>query len=173
MKLTVEVNKEDHELSFERDGEHLFARVDDRTYEVSVREIDDGLYLFTRDGDVFECLVEKDRAHDDTFTVHLRNNTYVTTVTDPRQLGKGHGSSAHAGDGSGQITSPMAGKVVRVLVELGTSVKTGDGIVVVEAMKMQNELKASRDGVVGEINAVEGRTVDSGEVLAIIEAVTD
>lgn len=169
MKLSAQHNKQKHDISLEREGEHVIAQVDGRSYKVSAREVDDGLYLLMRDGDVYECLVERQRNRNDDFTVHLRNRTYETTLTDPRRLGSVHGSAAHSGDGSALIKSPMAGKVVRVLVEQGTRVKTGDGIVVVEAMKMQNELKTPCDGVVAELRAVESATVDAGDVLAIIE----
>jgi biotin carboxyl carrier protein len=63
----------------------------------------------------------------------------------------------------------MPGKVVRLLVELGTKVEAGAGIVVVEAMKMQNEMKAPKAGVVTLLNAVDGATVNAGDVLAEIE----
>ncbi|MBK9768393.1 MAG: hypothetical protein IPP63_16025 [Chloracidobacterium sp.] len=63
----------------------------------------------------------------------------------------------------------MPGKVVRILVEIGAEVKIGDGIIVVEAMKMQNELKAHRDGIIREIRAAEGENVNGGDVLVIIE----
>lgn len=169
MKLSAEHNNEIYELSLDRDGEHVVAQVDGRDYSVSVRDVESGLYLLMRDGEVYECQVERHRDRKDEFTVHLRNRTFITRLIDPRRLASVHGSAVHARGGSAQITSPMAGKVVRVLVEQGAHVKTGDGIVVVEAMKMQNELKAPRDGVVAEIRAVEGTTVDAGDVLAIIE----
>lgn len=169
MKLTAKHNQENHEISFERVDGRLFAQVGERSYDVSVRELDDGLYLLMRDGDVYECLVVRDRAQQTTFTVQLRNRTYVTTVIDPRRLGSVNGASVHAGGGAAKITSPMAGKVVRVLVEQGAQVKAGDGIVLVEAMKMQNELKTPRDGVVTEIRTVENAAVNTGDVLAIIE----
>ncbi len=63
----------------------------------------------------------------------------------------------------------MPGKVVRVLVEQGAEVQTGDGIIVVEAMKMQNEMKSPKDGIIKEIRFTEGATVNAGDVLAIIE----
>jgi biotin carboxyl carrier protein len=63
----------------------------------------------------------------------------------------------------------MPGKVVRVLVEQGAQVEAGDGIVVVEAMKMQNEMKSPRAGIVTTLNAQAGATVKAGEVLAVIE----
>ena len=63
----------------------------------------------------------------------------------------------------------MPGKVVRVLVAQGTEVEAGQGLVVVEAMKMQNEVKSPKRGVVQKMVATEGATVNAGEVLAIVE----
>ena len=63
----------------------------------------------------------------------------------------------------------MPGKLVRVLVEVGAEVKQGEGILIVEAMKMQNEMKSPKDGVVKEISFAEGATVNAGDVLAVIE----
>ena len=62
----------------------------------------------------------------------------------------------------------MPGKVVRVLVEAGASVEKGTGVVIVEAMKMQNEMKSPRAGVVVAVNVTPGDTVNAGEVLATI-----
>jgi biotin carboxyl carrier protein len=63
----------------------------------------------------------------------------------------------------------MPGKVVRVQLEAGANVEKGAGIVVVEAMKMQNEMKSPRDGVVVTINVKPGDTVNAGDVLAVVE----
>jgi biotin carboxyl carrier protein len=63
----------------------------------------------------------------------------------------------------------MPGKVVRVHMEAGASVEKGAGVVVVEAMKMQNEMKSPREGVVVSINVKPGDTVNAGDVLAVIE----
>ena len=64
--------------------------------------------------------------------------------------------------------APMPGKVVRVLVESGSAVAAGQGLLVVEAMKMQNEIKSPKEGKVERINVREGQAVNAGEVLAII-----
>jgi biotin carboxyl carrier protein len=71
--------------------------------------------------------------------------------------------------GPQRVTSPMPGKIVKVLVKAGDEVKARQGLVVVEAMKMENELRAARDGRVREVTAVEGRSVDAGAVLLVIE----
>jgi biotin carboxyl carrier protein len=63
----------------------------------------------------------------------------------------------------------MPGKVVRVLVGIGAEVEAGAGIVVVDAMKMQNEMKAPRAGVVVSLGVVPGATVNAGDVLAVVE----
>ena len=70
--------------------------------------------------------------------------------------------------GMQNVKSPMPGKVIRVMVKEGDEVKEGQGVVVVEAMKMENELKAPKDGVVSEVLANEGQTVDSGTMLVAI-----
>ena len=63
----------------------------------------------------------------------------------------------------------MPGKLVRILVEAGTEVKQGEGVLIVEAMKMQNEMKSPKDGIIKEIRFAIGATVNAGDVLAIIE----
>ncbi len=80
----------------------------------------------------------------------------------------GAGANANA-DGAAEIKTAMPGKVVRVLVEAGAPIKAGDGVLIVEAMKMQNEMKAPKDGTVREIRVAEGATVNAGDILAIIE----
>jgi biotin carboxyl carrier protein len=73
------------------------------------------------------------------------------------------------GSGRQNITAPMPGKVVRVLVKEGDQVETGQGLVVIEAMKMQNEMKASRPGRVIHVNAQPGKTIAAGETLVVLE----
>jgi len=72
-------------------------------------------------------------------------------------------------EGPQKITSPMPGKVVRVLAQEGTEVEAGQGVIVIEAMKMQNELKSPKKGKVQKIVTKEGAAVNAGDVLAIVE----
>jgi biotin carboxyl carrier protein len=169
MKLTAELNQEEYEIDFRREGERVLASIDGRRYEVAVREVEGDAYLIIADGRVYECRVEKNRAQPDTLKVHVRNQSYALTLFDPKRLRGGHSAGTHGVDGSAQIIAPMPGKIVRVVVEQGASVRAGDSIIVVEAMKMQNEMKSPRDGVVMEIRAASGDTVNAGDVLAVIE----
>ncbi|HVH86513.1 MAG TPA: biotin/lipoyl-containing protein, partial [Terriglobales bacterium] len=78
---------------------------------------------------------------------------------------------ARAGGSKGpkKVVAPMPGKVVRVIAPAGTEVEHGAGVIVIEAMKMQNELKSPKKGKVAKILAGEGGAVNAGDVLAIIE----
>lgn len=77
--------------------------------------------------------------------------------------------SGQAGAGPQRIVAPMPGKIVRVGVKAGEAVRARQTVVVIEAMKMENELKAGRDGIVGELHAREGASVDAGALLVVIQ----
>jgi biotin carboxyl carrier protein len=93
---------------------------------------------------------------------------YAAQVRDPRSL-RSRRQAAGAGDGVRKLVAPMPGKVVRVLVSEKAKVRAGEGVLVVEAMKMQNELKSPKNGVVQRILAAPGAAVNAGDVLAIVE----
>jgi biotin carboxyl carrier protein len=93
---------------------------------------------------------------------------YAAELRDPRSLRSRKGSDADE-KGPRKLIAPMPGKVVRVLVAEQAQVEAGQGIVVVEAMKMQNEIKSPKAGVVHKLVASEGGAVNAGDVLAIVE----
>ena len=76
--------------------------------------------------------------------------------------------TAAAGMGGGDVVAPMQGTIVKVLVEVGQAVKVGDAVVVLEAMKMENQLQAEKAGTVKSINVKPGDKVGSGDVLVVI-----
>ncbi len=100
--------------------------------------------------------------------IRLRDRTFLCEVRDPRAL-RGRRSIGDAAHQPRKISAPMPGKVVRVVAPVGTQVEAGQGVIVIEAMKMQNELKSPKKGTVRKILAAEGATVRAGETLAIIE----
>lgn len=92
---------------------------------------------------------------------------FAAEVRDPRSL---RGRACAVDDhGPRKLTAPMPGKVVRVLVDQGSQVEAGVGVLVVEAMKMQNEIKSPKKGTIQKILVGEGTAVNAGEVLAIVE----
>jgi biotin carboxyl carrier protein len=168
MKLTALIENESCALEIKREGSRLIADVDGRSYELTVREPEHGVYLLICDGAVYECRVTGEGAKPELFLVHTGNDAYAITLSDPKRLRAGQ-SAGHQADGTARIVAPMPGKVVRVLVEQGATVEAGQGLVVVEAMKMQNEMKSPRAGIVTELPVAAGATVNTGDVLAVIE----
>jgi len=99
--------------------------------------------------------------------IWVNGRLFSMEVFDPRDLRPGQGSTAN--QGLQRIAASMPGKVIRVLVETGDMVEEGQGLVVVEAMKMQNEMKSPKAGRVVEIRARPDATVGAGEILVVVE----
>jgi len=105
----------------------------------------------------------------DEVAVLLKGQLTRVDVVDERRLRMRAASGGFSVEGKQIITAPMPGKVVKVLVKLGETVKEGQGLVVVEAMKMENELKAPKAGTVTELFAKEGSTVENNARLLVVE----
>ena len=168
MKLNAILEEEKYDIEIRREGRRVFAKVDDREYDLEVSEPEKGVFLFKHDGRVHELYVSPPDSANAAYKVTTSGREMEVTVIDPRRL-RGVGSIGADQDGVVEIRSAMPGKVVRVVAAVGTEVEKGDGVIVVEAMKMQNELKSPKQGVVREIRVAEGSTVNSGDVLAVIE----
>lgn len=169
MKFQAQLDDEKHEVEIRHgDGGKAVAVVDGREYELEVSEPEAGVYLFKHGGRITEVFVSPGSASGGPVQAQAGGNTFEITLIDPKRL-RGAGGGADNADGAAEIRTAMPGKVVRVLQEPGAAVEKGDGVVVVEAMKMQNELKAPKSGTVKEIKVQEGSTVGAGELLAVIE----
>lgn len=108
-------------------------------------------------------------ASDGDLRVHLASGiTAVRRLTGAGRFG-GRGAQAAQAVGTQQVVAPMPGKVLRVLVKEGDLVKTRQGLVVVEAMKMENELRSPKDGRVVSVSVTEGTSVEAGRLLIVIE----
>jgi len=100
-------------------------------------------------------------------TIQVNDQIFNVEIFDPRELRAR--STTGASQGRQSIAAPMPGKVVRVLVSVGDTVEKAQGLIVVEAMKMQNEMKSPKAGTVVEIKTKDGATVAAGEILIVIE----
>jgi biotin carboxyl carrier protein len=144
--------------------------VDGREIEVDSQQLDSvlrveaGVYSVLLNGASYEVRMHRSP---EGFTASAAGRRFAVEVRNPRDASRG--SRMAIGSGRQIVTAPMPGKVIRVLVAAGDLVETGQGLVVVEAMKMQNELKASRPGRVIEMRAREGETVGPGETLVVLE----
>ena len=168
MKLTAEIEGRTHALELRREGARVFAEVDGRPYELEARETEPGVTLLALGGRVYECRAERAGGRGEEWRVDVGGRRFDVVLVDPRRL-RGVGAGGAQAAGRATVSSSMPGKVVRVLVEAGAQVEAGDPLVVVEAMKMQNELKSPKAGAVVELHAREGATVNAGEVLAVVE----
>jgi biotin carboxyl carrier protein len=135
--------------------------VDGRGIAVDARMLQDGVMSLMVEGRQYRCVLDGD-------AVVIGGRRFEFVVEDPRSLQGRRGAGAGS-EGPRPVKAPMPGRVVRLLVEVGDEVVEGQGIVVIEAMKMQNELKSPKAGRVVRVAAVVGDTVGSGDVLAIIE----
>ncbi|MEO7971305.1 MAG: biotin/lipoyl-containing protein [bacterium] len=168
MKYKAHIANSEQEISLELADVSATADIEGRRYEIELRRLQDGEYLLVNGTNVYKCRVEVEHGSNNSFAVVLGGTSYDITLADPKRLSSARSSAGHH-HGSAEIVSPMPGKIVRVLVKAGASVEAGAGIIVVEAMKMQNEMKAPKAGVVVSIHAEAGATVNAGDVLAVIE----
>ena len=167
MKLTANINNESRDVTVRREGDKVFATVGEKNYELDAHSTAKDTYLFKLDGKIYECYVAPEPIGGKT-QVSVGTNSYEFTLADPKRLSHAGGAHAH-GDGAAEIVTQMPGKVVRILATAGQEVKAKEGVIVVEAMKMQNEMKSPKDGVVKEVRFAEGDTVNAGDVLVVIE----
>ena len=168
MKLKVISGEHEEDLLLKLEGGRVFAEIGNRVYSLDVRETGPDGYLFFLNTNVHECRVSERAGAKDTFDVSVHGRSYEVAIVDPKRLRSGQNSDRHH-HGAAEILAPMPGKVVRVHVEAGATVEKGAGVVVVEAMKMQNEMKAPRAGVVASLNVKAGDTVNAGDVLAVLD----
>lgn len=165
MKLKAILGEREEDLLLKFEDGRVSAAIGDRVYSLDVRETEPGSYMFFLNANVHECRVNASKG---TFDVSIHGRNYSITIVDPKRLRSGQNSDRHH-HGVAEILAPMPGKVVRVQTEAGATVEKGAGVVVVEAMKMQNEMKSPRDGIVVSIKVKPGDTVNAGDVLAVVE----
>lgn len=139
-------------------------RVDRETGETDWAEIAPGVYSILLGGRSYEAHLTRrpgePEGRTDSYLVTVGTRQYLVDVRDPRL--RRHAGSAAAAEGPQEILAPMPGKIVRILVSENQEIVQGDGLLVIEAMKMQNELRAPRHGRVEKIYVREGAGVESG-----------
>lgn len=137
--------------------------VDGRLVEAEPIRISVGVYSVLIGARSLEVTVEENPGG---LLLRTAGHEFQVEVPDPRAWRGGRGSGIEL-EGRQQLVAPMPGKIVRVLVAAGQQVDSGQGLLVIEAMKMQNEVRSPKSGTVERV-AQEGRTVNAGEVLAVV-----
>ncbi|MBV6495924.1 MAG: acetyl-CoA carboxylase biotin carboxyl carrier protein subunit [Acidobacteria bacterium] len=167
MKLQAKVGDETSEVSIKNGAGRGYAEIDGRTYEFDALEPEAGQFsIRLADGRKIEARVSLDA--EGRSLVWIDGRSIEVELIDPKRL-RGTGGSSSETAGVADIKTAMPGKVVRLIASVGDTVEKGDGVIVVEAMKMQNEIKAPKNGTVTSIRVAEGDTVDPGQTLLSIE----
>ncbi len=164
MTYEISIDGKNHRLDLDQADGRWSCRVDGRDVEVDAVLARPNVLSLRIGNKAFE--VKCERVGGD-LHIWVGSVRYAAEVRDPRSLrGRVGAKDDH---GPKKLTAPMPGKVVRILVSEGAEIEAGAGILVVEAMKMQNEVKSPKKGIVQKITVREGAAVNSGDVLAIVE----
>ena len=168
MQYEVDVQGRVRHVAVHRSGGAFDVSVDGRTWRVDAARID-------AHGRAMSLLIEPGASYDIGFApdaatglLYVRVGATQVAVALNGQRRR-HDDAGQASAGPQRIVAPMPGKIVRVGVKPGDAVRAKQTVVVIEAMKMENELKAGRDGTVAELHAQEGASVDAGTLLVVIQ----
>jgi biotin carboxyl carrier protein len=167
------------------DGNEWVVTVDGRTRPVTVSEIDgrwslllgppggrhdDGSSAVPGTGPAWRSYEVSFESRDGGHVVHVDGDPVHVSIVEPRtRFGRRGGEAAAGGVVSGAVVAPMPGRIVKLLVQQGDAVAARQGVVIVEAMKMENELRAPRAGRVADVRVAEGMSVEGHAVLLVIE----
>lgn len=166
VRLTGPSGKESRIVELERDSDGWRVLCDGQPVAADAVEVAPHTFSILLHGQSFEVRVAP--ALDGKLKLQTGAQEFTAEVIDPRAWG-GRRQGGKEATGRQQILAPMPGKVVRLLVKAGEHVEAGQGLFVVEAMKMQNEIRSPKSGTVERILAKEGQTVNAGEILAWVE----
>jgi biotin carboxyl carrier protein len=162
-----EKKRENVRVSLRETGEGQYeVTLDGKTVHVDAVRSGPTIYSVIEDGQQFEAMVDEKGAHG--FDVLVAGRIFHLEVIDERSKLLA-GSAAVAASGPQTIVAEMPGKVVKIAVAAGAAVSEGQGIVILEAMKMENEIPSPIDGVLTEIAVSEGQTVEAGATLFVVE----
>lgn len=166
MIYEVLIDGKPHKVELEQHGQTWKCRVDGHDIEVDAAVTARDVLSILVGNKAYEAKREFSLSGET--HVIIGSERFAAEVRDPRSL-RSRKAAAGSTEGPQKIAAPMPGKVVRILVKQGDAVEAGQGVIVVEAMKMQNEIKSPKKGTVQKIAVAEGGSVASGDTLAIIE----
>lgn len=164
MNFKLKIGGRVREINIDSAGSRPAFSLDGQDIAADVVAVEPNVFSVLIDGEAFEVCVEQN-AQGARVIVDGHENT--VELDDPRQWRRGARGVSDT-EGRQNVFAPMPGKVVRLLVQPGTMVQRGQGLLVVEAMKMQNEIKSPKEGKVERISVREGQPVNAGDVLGVI-----
>jgi len=166
MIYEVTIGGRQHRVELTRSPAGTAIRLDGEPVAADVLQPEPDVLSLLLDGRSYE--VRRQRSAEGPLQLEVDGRRHAAAVRDPRSL-RSRGAAGDILEGPQRLKASMPGKVVRILAPEGTRVEAGQGVLVVEAMKMQNEVKAPKSGVVSKILAAEGTAVNAGDPLAVVE----
>jgi biotin carboxyl carrier protein len=165
MNFVVTVDDRAQRVEVRGGGGRYQVTIDGTAWDVDARATEPGIYSLLIDG--ISHLVDV-APRDESWVVDVGGDTYTVQVEEAtRYVIRTKGGAA--GSGRGQtLAAPLPGRIAHVAVRVGDRVEAGDPLVVIEAMKMENELRAATAGAVAEVRVEEGQAVNAGDVLVVI-----
>jgi biotin carboxyl carrier protein len=163
MRISAKAGHQLLDVDIERRDGTYRVEVDGVLYEVDALKLEGAFYSILTEGRSYEVSVE---SRGDDYYVRHGAAELLVMLSDPSRQAR---EAAEGGVGPENIASMMPGKVARLLVKAGDEVEAGQGLIVVEAMKMENEIAATKAGRIVSVSVVEGETVEGGAVLMVIE----
>jgi biotin carboxyl carrier protein len=163
MKYIAKVKGEEYEIEIERDNEIV---VNGATYAIDFSQLSDpGTLSVLINNRSIAALVDESNEYWD---VLIRGELYTVEVQEERAYRLSQARATLKGNDELAVRSPMPGLILKILVKEGMPVKSGDKVVILESMKMENELRAPRDGVVHHIQVAAGDSVEKNQTLVVI-----
>jgi biotin carboxyl carrier protein len=166
MKYEILIDGESHQVELERASNGYECSVDGEPFTLDVVMTARDVLSILHEGRQYEAKREYSLMGET--HVIVGSERFTAEVRDPRSL-RSRRAAAGAEAGPAKIFAPMPGKIVRVIVAEGDEVEAGQPLVVVEAMKMQNEIKATKNGKITKIAVKEATAVNAGDLLVIVE----
>lgn len=165
MIYEVKLADKAHRVELQKNETGWLCKIDGEEIQLDVVSTQEGVLSIILDGKSYEVKQESTATD---FNIVVGGFRFPAEVRDPRSLRSRRAADAGS-EGVKKIVAPMPGKVVRILAQPGTAVEHGQGVIVIEAMKMQNELKSPKKGIVKKLAVREGAAVEAGQSLAEVE----
>jgi len=167
--MSTEININDRKALVEvlsREGDRVKISIDGKKYDADVVMVEDGVYSIIIDNKSHN--IELIRSDNKNYMVNTYSKSYDVEIVDSESK---YLKSRRREDGHEEavISSPMPGKIVKILVKVGDEVKAGDTVIIVSAMKMESEYKVKKDRIIKEIKVKEGDVIQSNQPLVVIE----
>jgi biotin carboxyl carrier protein len=165
MKYTAVVEGKTIDIELSLTGSRsIEAKIDGEMIGVQMEKVEDGVYWMEWENRSIELSVAP---NGDSYIVSLAGRRIDVEIVDGRSALRRAAQRGH--DGMAELRAPMPGKIVKVLVSEGTAVEVNQGLVVIEAMKMQNEVKSPKKGIVRRVGVREAAAVNAGDLLLVVE----